>query len=152
MNPDRLYLVQTDTTAGFLSRSARRLAGAKERPAEQPLLRAIASLRQLSALGRVPVAARFRVRRAGATSFILPGGRSFRRIADPRHSRFIERFGWLYTTSANRHGALFGEAVARQRCDVIVETAEGFASRAPSPIFRLGKKRMRKVRGKGVRR
>ncbi len=145
MRGDLVYLVQTDTTVGFLSQSARRLAQIKERPERKPFLKAIARLSTLSEIGRVPAPFRREVRRSRKCSYILPNGASFRRV-EGEHRRFVERFGWCYSTSANRHGEPFDEAFAKRACDVVVESKEGFRTAKASGIWRLWKKRKVKVR------
>ena len=145
MRGDLVYLVQTDTTVGFLSQSAERLRALKARPPRKPFLTALPSLRDIERVGRVPHAHRKYVRRARKTSFILPNGRSFRVVTGP-HKAFVEKFGWCYTTSANRHGEPFDEAYARTVCDVVVESKEGFSETSPSAIWRLGRRRKVKIR------
>jgi tRNA A37 threonylcarbamoyladenosine synthetase subunit TsaC/SUA5/YrdC len=136
MRRDLLYLVQTDTTAGFLSCSAERLAERKQRSPKKPFLKALSRFSDIHDVGRVPAGHRFLVRRSKKCSFILPNGESFRVIQD-RHKLFVEKFGWCFTTSANRHGASFDEAYARKMCDVMVESEERFSAREPSSIWRL---------------
>ncbi len=145
MRGDLVYLVQTDTTAGFLSRSAKNLASAKGRPAGKPFLKAISRLTFLRETGRVPGSFRRVVRRSRKRSFILPNGSSFRYICG-RHRSFVEKFGWCYSTSANRHGEEFDESFAKDACDVVVESKEGFYSARASEIWRLGKKKRKKIR------
>jgi hypothetical protein len=58
----------------------------------------------------------------------------------------VARFGWLYTTSANRHGHPFEEAVAREMADVWVEGPEGLRADAPSAIWRLGRSVRKRLR------
>ncbi|WP_456381574.1 Sua5 YciO YrdC YwlC family protein [Hydrogenimonas sp.] len=136
MRRDFVYLVQTDTTAGFLSCSARKLAEIKQRPLDKPFLRAVTRYAEISKIGRVPPMHRKRVRRSERTSFILPNGHSFR-VVTGGHANFVGKFGWCYTTSANLHGEPFDETYARKVCDVVVESKEGFSSDTPSEIWRL---------------
>ncbi|WP_457598874.1 Sua5 YciO YrdC YwlC family protein [Hydrogenimonas sp.] len=145
MRGDLVYLVQTDTTAGFLSQSARRLAQVKGRPENKPFLKAIARLSSLSAIGRVPAPFRPEVRRSRQCSYILPNGASFRRV-EGKHRRFVEKFGWCYSTSANRHGEPFDEGYAKKACDVVVESKEGFRSAKASAIWHLRKTKKVKIR------
>ena len=145
MDPNLVYLVQTDTTVGFLSQSAERLAKAKERSAEKPFIKALPSLRALHDLGRVPSKHRRFVRRSKKMSFILPGGRSFRVVTGP-HRDFVARFGWCWSTSANRHGEPYDEEYAKSVCDVVVESKEGFRANPPSILWRLGRAGKVKVR------
>ncbi|WP_286336703.1 Sua5 YciO YrdC YwlC family protein [Hydrogenimonas cancrithermarum] len=145
MHRDLVYLVQTDTTAGFLSCSAERLALIKERPRRKPFLKALAHFSDIQNIGRVPAIHRAMVRRSKKRSFILPNGESFR-VVHERHKAFIEKFGWCFTTSANRHGESFDEAYARKMCDVVVESIEGFSAKEPSGIWRLHRTGKVKIR------
>ena len=145
MDPNLVYLAQTDTTVGFLSQSAGRLAKAKGRSVKKPFIKALPSLRSVSEVGRVPMAHRRFVRRARKMSFILPNGRSFRVVTGP-HRDFVARFGWCWSTSANRHGEPFDEAYARDVCDVVVESKEGFRANPPSILWKVGRAGKVKVR------
>ncbi len=136
MRRDFVYLVQTDTTVGFLSCSSERLARVKGRPTKKPFLKAVCRFRDLRSVGRIPTIHRKLVRRAQKTSFILSNGASFR-VVDVPHCDFVGKFGWCYTTSANLHGKRFDEAYARKVCDVVVESKEGFCDKAPSHIWKL---------------
>ncbi len=145
MRADLVYLVQTDTTAGFLSQSKVRLAKAKGRPQSRPFLKAVARLSTLKSCGRVPARFKNIVRRSRKRSFILPNGSSFRLVRG-RHRGFVEKFGWCYSTSANRHGEPFDEKYALDHCDVVVESKDGFHSAKVSEIWRLGREKRIKIR------
>ncbi|RUM43814.1 MAG: Sua5 YciO YrdC YwlC family protein [Hydrogenimonas sp.] len=145
MRRDLIYLVQTDTTAGFLSCSAERLATCKQRSLQQPFLKALSRFSDIHGVGRVPAKHRAFVRRSKKSSFILPNGQSFRVIQGP-HQRFVKKFGWCFTTSANRHREPFDEATAKAMCDVMVESKEGFCAKTPSTIWRLYRSRKVKIR------
>ncbi|WP_300367436.1 Sua5 YciO YrdC YwlC family protein [Hydrogenimonas sp.] len=145
MRRDFVYLVQTDTTVGFLSCSAERLAEIKQRPQRKPFLKALSRFSDIREVGRVPPSHRNLVRRSKRTSFILPNGLSFR-VVDGAHREFVAKFGWCYTTSANRHGEPFDEEYAKDVCDVVVESKEGFSNRAPSRIWRLYRSGKVKIR------
>jgi len=145
MRGDWVYLVQTDTTAGFLSRSSDSLCAVKERPSNKPFLKAISRFDSLHSVGRVPRHFRSSLRRSKKSSFILPNGKSFRKVSGP-HQRFIERFEWMFTTSANQHGAKFDMEFARSACNVVVESDIGFYESEPSSIWRLGKSRKVRIR------
>ncbi len=143
MRGDLVYLVQTDTTAGFLSQSASRLARAKGRSESKPFLKVISGFSLLIDIGRVPKRFKKEVRRSRKKSFILPNGNSFRYICG-KHRDFVEKLQWCYSTSANFHGEPFNEKYAKEVCDVVVESKEGFYSAKASEIWRLGK--VKKVR------
>jgi len=145
MRIDWVYLTQTDTTVGFLSQSQDKLCIVKGRPSNKPFLKAISRFENLHSVGRVPRRFRSYLRRSKKSSFILPNGQSFRKVSGS-HQRFIERFGWMYTTSANKHGAKFDEKFAKSVCDVVVESDKKLFESEPSSIWRLYKSRKVRIR------
>ena len=146
MNPRRIYLVQTDTTVGFLSQDAARLARIKGRTPTKPFLIAVASLAQLRNFARVPVQHRKLVRRAKRTTFVYPNGRAVRYVGEGEHRKFLQKFGWMYSTSANPSGGEFDEAWARKQADIVVEDKRGFFESPPSRIIKLGRKKLLRLR------
>jgi len=140
-----VYLTATDTTVGFISQDADRLDAIKGRPAHKYYIVALPSLRALRSKTRIPLRHRNRVRRARRTTFVLPDGRSWRVIHDPRHRRIIQELGWAYTTSANRSGGAYDEVWAREKADGVIEPLEANAP-APSTILKISKARIRKLR------
>lgn len=146
MNAGLVYLAQSDTTAGLLSINAKRLGELKGRAAGKPLLLSVASLDILKKFARVPVKFRNRVRKARRTSFVYPNGRGIRVVKDRRHRRFLDCFGALYSTSANRSGENFSLEFAKGACDVIVYDGVEIGEGNPSKIWYLGRERCRKIR------
>ncbi len=146
MDPKRLYLAQTDTTVGFLSQDAKRLASTKGRPAHKAFIIAVSSAKNLKDFVRVPKKWRKLVRQAKRTTFAYPNGKAVRVVKDSEHKKFLDHFGWMYSTSANPSGKNFDEAWARQQADVIVEDKRGFFEGKPSKILRLGRTRAMRIR------
>ncbi|MEF3192099.1 MAG: Sua5 YciO YrdC YwlC family protein [Campylobacterales bacterium] len=142
---NEVVLAQTDTTVGFLSQDAARLALIKGRPQHKPFLRVVATLEVLKEFVRVPPNHRARVRRATKTTFIYPQGEAIR-VVHGSHASLVARWGWLYSTSANQSGKLFDEAWARSQADVIVEEPKGFVDAPSSRLIRLGRARLRRMR------
>jgi len=142
----RVYFAQTDTTAGFLSQDAARLAAIKGRDPKKPFLREADSLATLKNFARVPKKHKKLVRRARRTTFVYPNGEALRVVFDEAHLRFLRRFGWMYSTSANRSGEGFDPEFAKEAADVVVEDERGFFEGKPSKIVRLGKRRKKRVR------
>ena len=70
-----LYLAQTDTTAGFLSKDEREINKAKGRALQTPCILTMSSLKELVSLVRVPKAHKNLVRKAKKTSFIYKNAR-----------------------------------------------------------------------------
>ena len=145
MNPS-LYLVQTDTTVGFLSHSKERLIDAKKRNPKQPFLIAVDSLKTLNSNVRVPKRHRKRVRNSAKTTFIYPNGNSYRVVKDERHLSFIKKHASIYSTSANVTGKSFSEIYACEEADIIVYEREGFSDNTPSKMVRLAKRALRRLR------
>ena len=145
MSLDRLlFLTDTDTTVGFLSKDPQRLDRAKKRPASKHYITALPSLRQLTANARIPKKFRHRIRRSRQESYILPSGHSYRIVYDRRHLLLLERLEWTYTSSANLSEAPYDEAYAREAADVTVEPLG--PPRAPSRIYRLGRRKIKRLR------
>ena len=146
MNPDLVYLAQTETTAGFLSQNAEALSRIKNRPSGKSFLISVDSLSTLRTFTRVPKNHKNHVRRANKTTFAYPCGLAIRVVKDEEHLQFLRKFKWSYSTSSNLSGKGFDEAFATEKADVILFTCKGFFEDKPSSIFRLGKRKMRKLR------
>ncbi|MDR2789703.1 MAG: Sua5 YciO YrdC YwlC family protein [Campylobacteraceae bacterium] len=139
-----IYLVQTDTTAGFLSKNIKALNALKKRPLNKPCILCSSSLREISP--RVPRRHKNLVRRAKKTTLILENGFSFRLVKEGAHAAFLKKMGAMYSTSANESGKLFDINFAKSKADIVVEDERGFFECAPSAILKLGKKRLKKIR------
>lgn len=146
MNPDLVYLAQTETTAGFLSQNADALSRIKNRPQGKSFLISVDSLTTLCSFTRVAKAHKNRVRRAFKTTFAYPCGLAIRVVKDKEHLQFLRKLKWSYSTSSNPSGKGFDEAFAEEKADVIVYTQKGFFEDKPSSIYKLGKVKMRKLR------
>ncbi|QIR76218.1 Sua5 YciO YrdC YwlC family protein [Sulfurospirillum diekertiae] len=146
MNPNLVYLAQTETTVGFLSQNAEALARTKNRPKGKPFLISVDSLNTLRSFTRVPKHHKNRVRRTQKTTFVYPCGLAIRVVKDEEHLQFLKKFKWSYSTSSNPSGKGFDEAFAIEKADVIVFTCKGFFEDKPSTIYKLGKRKLRKLR------
>ena len=146
MNPNKIYLTQTDTTVGFLSQNKEKLNTIKNRPKNKKILKEVDSLYTLKKFTRVPKEHKKRVRRAKKTTFIYPNGESFRVVRDIRHLEFLRKFKWMYSTSANLHGQKFDEKWARDKADIIVEDKRGLYEGEASRIYKLGKRKIKRIR------
>jgi len=146
MNPNNIYLIQTDTTVGFLSQDKMKLNKIKNRPLNRPVLREVDSLETLKNFVRVPKKHKNRIRRAEKTTFIFPNAESYRVVRDERHLEFLKKFKWMYSTSANLHGKPFDEGWAREKADITVEDKRGLFEGEPSRIYKLGKSKIKKIR------
>ncbi len=146
MNPDLVYLAQTDTTAGFLSQNRDALAAAKGRDPRKPFLMSLSSFTKQKQYTRVPKKYRREIRRAHRVTWLYPNRKAIRVVSEGEHHHFLEKFTFMYSTSANAHGKKFDEAYARQKADVITQDARGFFEGEPSAIYRVGKRKKIRLR------
>lgn len=140
-----ILLAQTDTTVGFLSQDAGALERIKGRPEGKPFLKVFADFSTLRRFIRVPPSHRIRVRHARKTTFVV-ASQAFRCVAGSDHARLVERYGWLYSTSANPSGGSYDPHYCAERADRIVEDSRGLCESSPSTILRLGRRRVQKLR------
>lgn len=146
MNPNKIYLIQTDTTVGFLSQDKEKLNKIKNRPLNQPVLIEVDSLNILKKFTRVPNKFKNRVRRSKKTTFIYHNKKSFRVVKDENHLEFLKKFNWMYSTSANLTGGKFDEKWAKSVADIIVEDKRGLFEGKASKIYKIGKNKIKKIR------
>ena len=139
-----LYLVQTDTTAGFLSKNFEEINKAKNRDLQTPCILTMAHFSELLNFVRVPKAHKNLVRRARKTSFVyetsgfcvdlntkihknaaksgekgtacenFKGSLACRVVKDCAHSEFLAKNGAFFSSSANLHGEKFSPQKAHQ--------------------------------------
>lgn len=146
MNPALVYFAQTETTAGFLSQSAEALIQTKNRPSDKSFLISVDSLRTLQTFTRIPHQHKKFVRKSSKTTFAYPCGLAIRVVKDEAHLQFLKKLRWSYSTSSNQSGKSFDEVFALQKADAIVFTCKGFFESKPSSIFRLGKRKKKRLR------
>lgn len=139
-----IYLAQTDTTAGLLSKDLKELNLAKNRDENTPCLVTTPSLKELLRLVRVPPIHKNFIRKAKKTTIIYPNGFSARVVKDGVHSEFLKEFGYLYSTSANLHGKGFDEKWARGVADTVI--GENFKENTPSKIYKISKNSKKRIR------
>lgn len=143
-----IYLAQTDTTAGFLSKNLEELNALKGRDKNQPCLITTAKLSELKELARVPAPFKNLVRRSKKTSFIYPNQKAIRIVKECKHAEFLSKNGYFYSSSANKHGQSFDEKWAKEivlkNKGVVLD--EEFFENTPSSIFKLSKTNRAKIR------
>ena len=139
-----VFLTSTDTVTGFVSQNAEKLDNIKNRIGGKHYIVTLPSLRALCKCTRTPQLHKNRVRRSKQTTFIFPNSRSFRVIHASAHLLLIERFGWAYSTSANRSGKPYDLRFAKDAADIIVHPIR--TGLKPSPIIMLGSKRTKRIR------
>ncbi len=146
MNAQKLFLAQSDTTAGFLSQSSKKLADAKKRDPNQPFLICVDSYKKLKKLTRVPKTHKKLIRRVDKTSFLYLNKKAIRVAKEPHHVKFLKKFDFLYSTSANINKEKFDLNYAKSSAEIIVEDCRAFYETDASQIFKLGKKKIHKLR------
>lgn len=146
LNQQLVYLVQTDTTAGFLSQNSLKLATSKQRDKNQPFLICVDSLRSLKNFVRVPTAFKKQVRRSNKTTFIYPNKQAIRVVKEKNHQKFLRKLGWVYSSSANLTCKSFEENYAKEKADIIVEDSRGFFESKPSSIYKMSNSKLRRLR------
>jgi len=138
---DKIFLTSTDTTVGFISKSAVALDRAKDRKADKKYINAICSLKDIKK--RVPKKFKKLIRRSKKTTFILTKNYSFRVVRDKNHLLLLNRLNGAYSTSANKSGFEYDYNFAYAKADIIVYPLKlGKASK----IYKVGKKRLKRVR------
>lgn len=141
-----VYLVQTDTTVGFASKEYKKLNKIKKRDEETKTLLTLSSFKELQKCTRVPKKFKKMIRRSKKTTFIYPKD-AYRVVTeDSPYRELLKRTGGLYSTSANETGNSFDLHWAEEEADVIVYEKEGFQESESSKIFRVGRKKIKKIR------
>lgn len=139
-----IYLVQTDTTAGFCSQDLREINLAKGRSENQPCLITLSKFITLKKFARVPPKFRNLARRAKKTTLIYPNKKAIRVVKSGDYAKFLDEIGWCYSSSANPHGVEFDMEFARSKADIIL--GANFISQKPSRILKLSRNSIKKVR------
>ncbi|ULO04401.1 Sua5 YciO YrdC YwlC family protein [Campylobacter sp. RM12651] len=139
-----IYLAQTDTTAGFLSKDYKEINLAKKREINKPCIITSAYLTSLKNLARVPNKFKNQVRKAKKTTFIYKNQISFRLVNDNKHSLFLKNFKYLYSSSANLHGYEFDINYAKNIANVIVDL--DLAQKSSSKMFKINNSKLKQIR------
>jgi tRNA A37 threonylcarbamoyladenosine synthetase subunit TsaC/SUA5/YrdC len=140
-----IILAQTDTTVGFLSQESASLIRLKGRDETKPFLKVFASLSLLKQTLRVPLKYRSTVRHAKKTTFVI-NNQAIRYVQEGNHARLIERYGWLYSTSANESGKIYDPHFCYEHSDIIIEDSRGLTQCEPSTIIRLSATQSQQLR------
>ena len=143
---DTIFLAQTDTTVGFLSKNPTRLATAKKRDAKQPFLHCVDTFYKQKKLTRTPKKFRSFVRRSQKTTFLYPNTKAIRVVTDKRHNQLLKKFDFLYSTSANEHNKKFSLAYAISQADIMIEEPDGYQELPASPLIKLTKHKISLLR------
>ena len=143
MNKNLIYLVQTNTTVGFLSQNLDKLNNIKKRPPNKKFLKVVDSF---SLLPRVPKKYRKRIRYTTNKNTYIIKKEAYRVIRENNHQEFLKKFSWNYSSSANESGKNFEEKFAFENSDVILYNKKGFFEKEPSKIFKISKNKIRRLR------
>ncbi len=143
MRSDLIYLVQTNTTVGFLSQNLEKLNKIKKRPPNKKFLKVIS---EYNMLPRVAKKHRKRVRRTPNKNTYIIKNEAYRVITEPHHREFLKKFKWMYSSSANESGKHFDEKFAIQNADVLVMDKRGYFEDIPSKIYKLSKTKIKRMR------
>ncbi len=146
MSKDKIFLTQTDTTVGFLSQNASKLAKIKKRGVNKEFLRVVDSFSTLKSFLRVPKKFKKNIRNAKKTTFVYPNKQAFRVINDEIHKSFVKKFKWFYSTSANESSKGFELNFAIKSCDIIIYDNRGFSENNPSKIVKFSKTKQKRLR------
>ncbi|MEA3499345.1 MAG: Sua5 YciO YrdC YwlC family protein [Campylobacterota bacterium] len=147
MDSSLVYLVQTDTTVGFLSSDDKKLSTIKQRDPNQKTLQVVDSFKTLLKYTRIPKKMRKLVRNSKITTFIYPNKLSFRVVdKNSLHHNFIKKFSCLYSTSANITKQDFNEKFAFNNSDIIVYNKNKFSQNISSSIYKLNNIKIKKLR------
>jgi tRNA A37 threonylcarbamoyladenosine synthetase subunit TsaC/SUA5/YrdC len=141
-----IILAQTDTTVGFLSADASLLEEVKSRPFGKEFLKVYPSFNAFGADGnRVPQKYKNFVRRSEKTTFIIKN-RASRIVKNNPHLQVLQKYPWLYSTSANKSGHGFNKDFCIQKSDIIVEDCRGFYETTPSILYKISHTNIKKIR------
>jgi len=143
MKNNLVYLVQTNTTVGFLSQNLNKLNKIKKRPKDKKFLKVVDNL---NLLPRVPKKHKRRVRLTPNNNTYIIQEEAFRVITETHHKEFLKKFKWMYSSSANESGKSFDEEFVKKNADVLVIDKRGFFENKPSKIFKLSKSKIKRLR------
>ena len=141
-----ILLAQTDTTVGFLSADAKLLQEVKSRSLGKQFLKVYPSFEAFKQDGnRVPQKYKNLIRRSKKTTFIIKNKAS-RVVKNNPHLLVLQKYPWLYSTSANKSGYGFDKDYCIRKSDIIVEDSRGLWENTPSSLYKLSNTRRKKIR------
>ena len=139
---NRVFLTNTDTTIGFISKSSQALDIAKKRASNKKYIEVLPSFKSLSK--RTPKRHRKVIRRATKTTFIITQNYSFRVVKDSRHNLLLKRLKRAYSSSANASNQEYNYTYAYKNADIIVYPLKEQSK--PSKIYKVGKTKLKRLR------
>ena len=138
----RVFLTNTDTTIGFISKSSKALDTAKNRASNKKYIEALPCFKSLTK--RVPKKYRKFIRNSSKSTFIISKNYSFRVIKDSRHNLLLKRLKKAYSSSANASNQEYDYDYAYRNANIIVYPLKNQTQ--PSKIYKLGKAQLIKIR------
>jgi tRNA A37 threonylcarbamoyladenosine synthetase subunit TsaC/SUA5/YrdC len=141
-----VYLIQTDTTVGFASQNLKKLNAIKKSNTNKKLIKTYCCFKEAIKDIRVPKRFKKLIRKANKTTFIYPDNIARRVVKEGNYQQFLEKFKWMYSTSANISGKDIDINWAKEKADVVVFDKDGFKTSSASKIFKITKKKLVKIR------
>ena len=141
-----IYLVQTDTTVGFASQNLKRLNMIKKSNADKKLIKTYCCFKEITKEIKIPKKFKKLIKKAKKTTFIYPDNIARRVVKEGEYQKFLEKFKWMYSTSANISGKDIDIKWAKGKADVIVFSESGFKANSASRIFKITKKKLLSIR------
>ena len=146
LNQQLVYLTQTDTTVGFLSQNSEKLSASKQRDNSQAFIKCVDSLNTLQQFTRVPRKYKNFVRRSSRITIVYPNNQAIRVVKDENHLKFLSKFKWFYSSSANKTKKNFDEKYAKEKADIIVEDKRGLFEGQASVMIKINNASARRLR------
>ena len=140
-----LFLAQSDTTVGLLSKDSGAVFRAKKRDKAKKLIIEVCSFNELKKHVRVYEKHKRFIRRSKKNTFIYKD-QAFRVVKDEAHLKFLKRFNFMYSSSANISGEDFDFVKMYDVVDAIYEDNRGLKQQTPSRIYRVFKNRLVRYR------
>ncbi len=141
-----VFLLQTDTTVGFLSKDSNKLSLIKSRPANKNFITVYKDFKSLKeSRTRIMQEHKNLIRRSKKTTFII-AGKSFRVAQPTTKAWIIKKESWFYSTSANQSGMKFDREFCESQADIVIENRDGLNELPPSNLIKLNKKTRRRLR------
>lgn len=145
MKNSRIYLAQSDTTVGIFSKDYKALNRLKKRDENKSCLMSISSLDKLKSLTRAPLKYKKMIRRAKQKTFLYPNQKAIRVSQDERHNIFLDKFDFLYSTSANFHKQKFNYNDISILVDEIINDTT-FSEMPPSKMYKINNNKIKRLR------
>ena len=147
MNPNKVYLIQTDTTIGFSTQNKNKLAQIKHRSANKLFILNVKDFKTLKEFTRIPQKFKSKIRHSKRITFVYANNKAIRVISSSvKYKTFLNKFDYMYSSSANLSGKKFNIKFAKAKADVIVEDNRGLYEFKASDIYKISKNKIKKIR------